>query len=128
MTPERQPGIELGIDYATDVVPDLKRVRHRWCAEVDAAHQQDPRCYAHSGHMDNTICWGHAVADLPIGHQLGICLHEFGHELSDHAEKDDDFTVEGDADEAVLKVLGVAIEYVGVRELQWVDPEELPDA
>jgi len=126
MTPDHIPGIEQAIAFVEARFPDLN-VKHRYCPQCDHAHQESPRQYAHTAHFPGTICWAHAIIDLPVEHQIGICLHEYGHVIAgdrDQSEFDD----EADADQAVLEELGVEIKYLGDRELQWVDEETLRNA
>jgi hypothetical protein len=123
MTPDLLPGIELAEQFAIHKVPSLAHVRHEWCEACDAAHDQEPRQFAHSHHLPGVICWARASTDLPVEHQLGIGLHEYGHVLA--GDQGSEFDDEGAADEAVLKRFGVEIKYVGPHELQWVDLEDI---
>jgi hypothetical protein len=86
------------------------------CPVVEKDHKEDPRVYAHVFHKPKkTICLCRAYDRLPLGHKLGIMLHEIGHLLSDGGEAEADLWVDDN--------LGVNIEFKGT--LQWVDPKEV---
>jgi hypothetical protein len=136
MTPEEAPilpeqcsGIAKVVEFVQRERPDLGRVKHRWCQRCDEAHAKSPRQYAHAeGCFNDTICWAHLVARLANEHQIGICLHEYGHIINPGSSGDSVADLEMKADQAVLEAFGIEIQYVGPRELQWVDLEVLENA
>ena len=129
LKPSQLPGIEQASAFAESICPELVKVGHRFCMQCDEAHCSDPRKIAHARHInDQTICWSHAVCGLPIEHQIGIALHEYGHILADESGCGNDFDIEAAADLAVLQVFGIEIKYVGDLELQWVSEEALRNA
>jgi len=123
MTPDLLPGVELAMVFAERKCPELKGIKHAWCDECDAAHDQEPRQLSHTYHRPKTICWARAITDQAVEHQIGICLHEYGHLLAgDCGSVVDD---EAGADLAVLDRMGVEIRYVGPHELQTVELGDL---
>ena len=119
MTPDLLPGVELGIAFVNRVAPDLDYIKHEYCAACDAAHEQSARQFAHTYHKPSVICWARAASDLPVEHQLGILMHEYGHLLA--GDKSCEFEDEKAADLAVLDRFGIEITYVGPHEMQWVE-------
>lgn len=96
-----------------DQLPD-----HRMgpCRIVEKDHEDDPRVFAHVFHRKgHHICVCREFIDLPLGHQIGILLHEIGHLMSDSGE--------AEADLWVQDFLDIDIEFKNT--LQWVDPKEV---
>jgi hypothetical protein len=97
------------------------RMSWRVCSEADQEHLTSSRQYAHVGHVCDFVCFAHAASGLGEGYLLGLCLHEFGHEMAmEEGESDDP---EADADTTILEAFGLKMEYRGEGELEYVDPE-----
>lgn len=86
------------------------------CSVVEHDHENDPRVFAHVFHRrGKTICLCRDFAKLPLGHKIGILLHEIGHLMSNGGESEADLWVQDN--------LGIDI---GFKEtVQWVDPGEV---
>jgi hypothetical protein len=54
------------------------------CPLAEKDHKENPRVFAHTIHIENTICVCRAFSRLPISNQRGIIFHEMGH-LYDYA-------------------------------------------
>jgi hypothetical protein len=86
------------------------------CADVEKDHKEDPRVYAHVFHKPNkTMCLSRAFDKLPLGHKLGVMLHEIGHLMTNSGEAEADLWVDD--------TLNINIEFKGT--IQWVDPGEV---
>ena len=104
-----------GEDHTMDAVNLLH------CGDVTASAPggQRERSYAHVGHWPGTVCAELIkFAELSLEHQVGILLHEFGH-------LGDEFGGEQGADRWVFVELGVALEYRGALDLQWVSAADI---
>lgn len=91
------------------------------CPEVlsTAPKGQRERSYAHVGHWPDVICIDlPRFEKLPIEHQVGIFLHEFGHIGAP-------FAGEEGADRWVFEELGIALTYRGKKILQWVSASDI---
>lgn len=94
-----------------DDLPEM-RIDTR-CRLVEKDHAESPRVFAHVFHRrDRAICVCREFEGLPLGHQVGILLHEIGHLMSNGGEAEADLWVDDN--------LGIDIDYRST--LQWVDP------
>jgi hypothetical protein len=67
----------------------------RSCKLIEKDHAKDPRVFAHVFHRRNkAICVCRAFSRLPLGHRIGIILHEIGHLMSDGGEAEADLWVQ----------------------------------
>ena len=71
------------------------------------------RAFMHTMHLHGRVCALRTAALLSDNHLAGLFLHEFGHLISKRPGEDM-------ANEAVSKVFGIRITYVGPLELEWV--------
>jgi hypothetical protein len=101
--------------------PDAARVKAlkvRPCDLVVKNHETGAdkgRAWAHCGHVADTVCIHPGFTTGLIEEcQAGVLLHEIGHVLAAPAPD------EKDADVAVLKQLGVLIEYSGKEGIQFI--------
>jgi hypothetical protein len=86
------------------------------CKLVEQDHKEDNRVYAHVFHKPKkTICLARAFDRLPLGHKIGIMLHEIGHLMSNGGE--------AEADLWVNDHLGIDIDFKNT--IQWVEPGEV---
>jgi hypothetical protein len=92
------------------------------CPLADAEHGKALRQYAHTYHYNNTICVAHAFNKLPETHQLGILLHECGHQLAGPMGS------ESNANDAVHKATGIRVYYCDSEhgdELECIDSKDV---
>jgi hypothetical protein len=71
-------------------------------------NQKDPRVFAHTRHIPNTVCVHPHLDQLPPSHIRGILAHEIGHILS--GEMFNDWSEEA-ADTFCLEYLGYPLDY-----------------
>ena len=95
----------------------------RKCRVAELDHAQDGRVFAHVFHHAGLIiCLCRAFDKLPLGHRIGILLHEIGHLMSDGGEAEADLWVQDNLDIDIdFKPLRGKIE----RSVQWVDPKKV---
>lgn len=93
------------------------RARLCRCRLADQEHSRSRRSYAHVGHRRGRICVAGAFYSLPMGHQLGLILHELGHMAFKGRH------TEAQADRAAVRRFGIPIRYRSTkrwgRRLQW---------
>ena len=87
------------------------------CPLIEKDHKESPRVHAHVFHKQNrTICLAKAFNRLPLGHKVGIMLHEIGHLMTKGGEEEADLWVQDNCD-------GIDIAYK--NSIQWVDPKDV---
>lgn len=88
----------------------------RKCKLAERDHAEDPRVFAHVFcRRAGTICLCKDFDLLPLGHQIGIIIHEIGHLMSKGGEAEADLWVQDNLD--------VDIEFKNL--IQWVDPRAI---
>lgn len=117
MTTEKAFTMTKGLAVLAD--PRLKHIQRGSCKDIEQAHQESSRVYAHVFHILERICIAKDFERLDEPFQLGILLHEFGH----IAMASD---LEDDADKWVREKLGIPLEYRNT--IQWVSMDELLEA
>lgn len=96
-----------------------RRLRICRCPSAERDHRRELRSYAHVGHRRGVLCVARAFYRLPLGHRLGLIVHEVGHlELQGRPHS------ELQADQAAFRRYGIRVQYRNTRwgrHLQWVD-------
>jgi hypothetical protein len=87
----------------------IKRVpiKVRLCKQVQREHKDSCRQFAHTFHLKNTICVCPEFYVLPSTFQVGILLHELGHQALGEAEL---AHTEEDADRTAFYISGIHIQ------------------
>jgi len=88
----------------------------RKCKLVEKDHARDSRVFAHVFHRHNkAICVCRAFSRLPLGHRIGIILHEIGHLMANGGEAEADLWVQDN--------LHIDIDFKDT--VQWVAPRKV---
>ncbi len=61
----------------------LKSIQLKIGCKLAEEARSDPRVFAHTLHIEDTVCISKDMLDLPVEIQGGLLLHEFGHIIAD---------------------------------------------
>jgi len=87
------------------------------CSQIAWDRKTSKRAFCHVFHRPGRVCAAPELITVPINYILGVMIHEIGHVL---ALKTWGRSSERDADIAVLKFLGINLEYRSDLVLEWV--------
>lgn len=90
------------------------------CKDIEQYRRGSKRSFCHVFHRDGIVCTVPALMTLPINYIVGILLHEIGHTI---AMREWNCSLEQEADIAVMKFLGVNLDYKGDLTLEWVSTD-----
>lgn len=93
------------------------------CPQADREHAESERQHCHVGHLPGKVCYASAADDLPLGHQLGLVLHEFGHLVLQGKDMRRPWKWnEQDASDAGGQLVGLSVPFRGELTLEWARP------
>ncbi len=93
------------------------------CAQADREHEESERQHCHVGHLPGKVCYASAADGLPLEHQLGLVLHEFGHLCLQGKDMSIPWKWnEQDASDAGGRLVGVQVPFRGRLTLEWARP------
>lgn len=100
---------------------DLPILAYMGCPVARFDNDVTKRTFAHTFHIDDTICLSVNLRWLCDEAVWGIMAHEFGHLLADKHYKKKPDLVEEQADQAAGEFLGVSIYY---KRPDWIDDNQ----
>ena len=104
--------------FATQKSKDVPRLSlFVGCDVITQERHSSKRAFCHVGHYSGKVCTVLDLVTVPVNYIVGIYLHEIGHCVSSNVWGS---LSEKDADLAVLKFLGVNLQYKSNLTLEWV--------
>lgn len=97
--------------YVCSIYPALRRIKLRHCMDVEREHEASWRQFAHSIHVNNSICYSYSMEELEEAQRQGIFMHEFGHIFCDKYPYLWPDNEDEDADQVCEEEFGVPIFY-----------------